>query len=102
MHQFTVTHMETAIQAIVKKKLRKIERRIAHLEYRMSILSVKSLNNLLDVSDEEIQKEIREIQHEIEISENLYNALMFEFNCIRYTLVGVLGMLIYVFISYMI
>lgn len=59
----------------------------------MSIISRKSLNNLLEVSEEEAQKELEKLQHEIDVSENLYQANKFEFNCIRYTMVATIAMI---------
>ncbi len=86
-------HMETAMLLLVKKQLRELERHIAHLKYRMSIISRKSLNNLLEVSEEEAQQELEKLQHEIDVSENLYQANKFEFNVIRYTMVAVIAMI---------
>ena len=100
MHLFTVMHMETAILLLVKKKLRKLERHIAHLKYRMSIISEKSLNNLLDVSKEEAQKELEKLQNELNDSENQYHSDKFQFNCIRYTMVAVIAMMFYILITY--
>ena len=100
MHLFTVMHMETAILLLVKKKLRKLERHIAHLKYRMSIISEKSLNNLLDVSEEEAQEQLQKLQHEIDVSENLYLGMKFEFNCARYTMIAVIATMFYILITY--
>jgi archaellum component FlaC len=84
----------------MKKKLKKLKRYISHLEYKMAVLSSKSLNNLLQRSDEDIDEEIKEIKKEINQSERLYNALKFEFNCIKYTMIGVIGMIIYLLIMH--
>ena len=94
--------METAIPLLlkVKKKLKKIERHITHLEYKMSILSVKSLNNLLDVSEKEIREELEQLQHEIEISENLYYATKFEYDVIRITIIAMTAMIAYIIMMY--
>lgn len=94
--------METATLLLLKvqKKLKKIKRHITHLEYKVSILSVKSLNNLLDVSEDEIKKELKEIEHEIEISENLYYATKFEYDVIRITIVAMTAMIAYIIMMY--
>ena len=99
MHLFTVMHMETAILLPVKKQLRELERHIAHLKYRMSIISEKSLNNLLEISKEEAQEELQKLQHELDCSENLYQDKKTQFNIIRYTMVATIAMMFYLLIA---
>ena len=65
----------------------------------MSIISEKSLNNLLDVSEEEAQEQLQKLQNELNDSENQYHSDKFEFNCIRYTMVAVIAMMFYIIIT---
>ena len=65
----------------------------------MSIISEKSLNNLLDVSEEEAQEQLQKLQNELDISENQYHSDKFEFNCIRYTMLAVIAMMFYLLIT---
>lgn len=65
----------------------------------MSIISEKSLNNLLDVSEEEAQEQLQKLQNELNDSENQYHSDKFEFNCIRYTMLAVIAMMFYILIT---
>ena len=65
----------------------------------MSIISEKSLNNLLDVSEEEAQEQLQKLQNELNDSENQYHSDKFEFNCMRYTMVAVIAMMFYIIIT---
>ena len=59
----------------MKKKLNQLERHITHLKYRMSIISSKSLNNLLQMDEQEIEKELKQLKKEVDDAERLYIAL---------------------------
>ena len=59
----------------------------------MSIISEKSLNNLLDVSEEEAQEQLQKLQNELNDSENQYHSDKFQFNCMRYTMVATIAMI---------
>ena len=65
----------------------------------MSIISEKSLNNLLDVSEEEAQEQLQKLQNELNDSENQYHSDKFQFNCMRYTMVAVIAMMFYIIIT---